>query len=103
MSKENGQVFTPNWIVKEMINLCDIKDITKIKVIDNSCGDGAFICEIVKQIIGAKPNNIKQVLEENVFGIELDKPAYQQCLNNLKEIEKEYQLPKINWNIKLKH
>lgn len=83
-----------------MINLCDIKDITKIKVIDNSCGDGAFICEIVKQIVEANPNNIKQLLEENVFGIELDKQAYQQCLNNLKKIEKEYQLPKIKWNIR---
>ncbi|QZX49305.1 class I SAM-dependent DNA methyltransferase [Mycoplasma sp. E35C] len=99
MSKEKGQVFTPNWIVKEMIKFSDIKDITKLKVIDNACGDGAFICEIVKQIIKAKPKNIKKVLEENVAGIELDQTAYKMCLVKLKVIEKEFNLPKIKWNI----
>lgn len=100
MSKEKGQVFTPNWIVKEMINFCDINDITKIKIIDNSCGDGAFICEIVKQIISKKPMNIKEVLENNIVGIELDPTAYNKCIKNLKIIEKENELPGINWNIK---
>ena len=99
MSKEKGQVFTPNWIVKEMIKFCDIDDITRIRIIDNSCGDGAFICEIVKQIISKKPKNLKRILEKNIVGIELDQIAYNQCLNNLKEIEKENNLPKIKWNI----
>ncbi|AWX42838.1 Type IIS restriction enzyme Eco57I [Metamycoplasma cloacale] len=99
MSKEKGQVFTPNWIVKEMIKFCDIDDITKIKIIDNSCGDGAFICEIVRQIIYKKPTNLKKILENNIVGIELDEMAYNQCLNNLKEIEKQHKLPKIKWNI----
>lgn len=100
MSKEKGQVFTPNWIVKEMIKFCDIDDITRIKIIDNSCGDGAFICEIVKEIILKKPTNIKEVLENNIFGIELDSTAYNKCIKNLKIIEKENELPSINWNIK---
>ncbi|WP_033379013.1 class I SAM-dependent DNA methyltransferase [Mesomycoplasma moatsii] len=99
MSKEKGQVFTPNWIVKEMIEFCDIDDITKIKIIDNSCGDGAFICEIAKQIISKNPKNIKDILENNIIGIELDTVAYNQCIKKLKEIEKENRLPKINWNI----
>lgn len=99
MSKEKGQVFTPNWIVKEMIKFSNIIDITKIKIIDNSCGDGAFICEIVKQVISKKPKNIKKILENNVVGIELDPNAYNQCIKNLKKIEKENKLPKINWNI----
>ena len=99
MSKEKGQVFTPNWIVKEMINFCNINDITKTKIIDNSCGDGAFICEIVNQIISKKPKNLKEVLEKNVVGIELDPIAYNECIKNLKKIEKENNLPKINWNI----
>lgn len=99
MSKEKGQVFTPNWIVKEMIKFSDIDDITKIKIIDNSCGDGSFICEIVKQIISKRPYNIKKILENNIVGIELDQIAYNKCLNNLKKIEEEYKLPRIKWNI----
>lgn len=53
-TKMLGQVFTPNHIVQKMLKMVDYdlsKDLTNIKIIDNSCGDGAFLQEIVQILI----------------------------------------------------
>lgn len=49
--KTRGKIYTPNYIVK---NVCDLANYTigkinKKHVIDNSCGDGAFLIEIVER------------------------------------------------------
>ena len=46
--KEQGKVYTPDYIVKNILNLAGYKgnNILQKHVIDNSCGDGAFLKEI---------------------------------------------------------
>lgn len=47
--KNLGQIFTPNFLVK---------NILQKHIIDNSCGNGAFLCEIVKIYINEAKNKI---------------------------------------------
>ena len=51
--KDFGQVFTPSNIVKDVLDAAGYKgeNILKKHVIDNSCGDGAFLIEIVERYI----------------------------------------------------
>lgn len=53
--KQLGQVMTPNNIVEHMINLLELtqEDILNKIFIDNSCGDGIFIKELLKRGVPA--------------------------------------------------
>jgi len=46
-------VFTPEWIVEEILNSVNFKNTNMLnkKIIDPACGDGAFLKVIVKRII----------------------------------------------------
>lgn len=50
--KNRGQVYTPKYLVNIILDIGGYsgKKILKKHVIDNSCGNGAFLCEIVKDI-----------------------------------------------------
>ena len=47
--KNNGQVFTPDYIVDKILDMACYydKNILKKDIIDNSCGSGAFLKKIV--------------------------------------------------------
>ena len=50
--KTLGQVFTPHYLVCDILNVAGYitgNDILKNHIIDNSCGDGAFLFEIIKR------------------------------------------------------
>jgi len=107
--KTLGQVFTPDWIVKEILNSVNFIDanILNKKIIDPACGDGAFLRIIVSRIIDEclKQNltieEIKKQLEINVYGIEIDQVEFSNCLKNLNELIENKLNNKINvnWNI----
>lgn len=94
--KNLGQIFTPNFLVK---------NILQKHIIDNSCGNGAFLCEIVKIYINeAKKQNfdnktIKNHLQTYIHGIEIDENLYQNCIQNLQNLTKN--IGKISWDITL--
>lgn len=105
--KELGQVFTPKKLVEDMLNFVDYtgSKILKKHIIDNSCGDGAFLIEIVKKYIDEhqKLHNsltkIKKELETYIHGIELDADTYIACLNNLDKTALLYGITNVKWNI----
>jgi len=107
--KTLGQVFTPNWIVKEILDSSGFTNDNLInkKIIDPACGDGAFLKIIVERIIDflLKKNipkeKIKEYLENYVYGIEIDETEFNNCLLNLNEIIKEKLTNdlKVNWKI----
>ena len=72
------------------------------KVLENSCGEGNFLCEIVKRYIldareRSMPDNmIKEGLERDIHGIEKEKDVVQKCLSNLDETAKEYNITEVN-------
>ena len=83
-NKHTGQVFTPNFIVKNILDFANYnnENILKKSIIDNSCGEGAFLCEIVEMYINTFLQNnqnteqLKQELEEYIVGIEIDNNSY---------------------------
>ena len=54
-TKEKGVVYTPQYIVKIILDQANYKGekILRKHVIDNSCGDGAFLVEITNRYIEA--------------------------------------------------
>lgn len=92
--KHSGQVFTPDYLVNLILDEAGYLGDTILQkhCIDNSCGDGAFLCEIVSRYINEflKVSNDLQKLRTEIFtyihGIELDPVAFNNCLDNLKAI-----------------
>ncbi len=83
----------------------DKPTILKKHVIDNSCGDGAFLIEIVRRycslFLAQKHDlsELKEDLETYVHGIELDAAECNACVQNLNRVVESYGLSDLNWNI----
>lgn len=105
--KHIGQVFTPRFIVDEMLNYCGYtgESVLKKHVIDNSCGDGAFLCEILTRYCeeGKKQslsiNELRKDLETYIHGIDTDEVAYKACLENLSAIAQSYGIDNVKWDL----
>jgi adenine-specific DNA-methyltransferase len=106
IKKANGVVYTPDWVVRLILdNLHYTGKIEDKKIIDPACGDGAFLSIVVKRfIVSAKSNNknnqeIKFLLENNIFGWDIDEEAIGECKKYLTNIALKYGLKNINWNL----
>lgn len=105
--KHSGQVFTPDHIVALMLDYCGYsgKGIIGKHIIDNSCGDGAFLCIIVtrycKEWLGHSDDKLQlqHHLETYIHGIELDPVAYNNCIFNLNCITEAFGINDVNWDI----
>lgn len=105
--KHSGQVFTPDFLVEDILNYSGYVsgNILQKHVIENSCGDGAFLCEIVARycddFLTSHGHNegLKEELEHFIHGIELDKTAFENCLYNLNLLVANYSLSNVNWDI----
>jgi adenine-specific DNA-methyltransferase len=92
--KNLGQVSTPDSIVNFMLDAIGYQGeaILNKHILDNSCGDGAFLKSVVKIYVEvAKEKNlsqkeIKKGLETYIHGVEIDPPTYKNCLKNLNSI-----------------
>lgn len=107
MNKRNnklGKVYTPTKIVRLILDLTGYQGdaIHNKHVIDNSCGDGAFLCEIVRRYcnLANKDTNLKDELETYIHGIDIDEIAVKECRQNLNLIAKEFGLTDLNWDVK---
>lgn len=107
-NKSDGQVFTPDFIVEEMLD--NIKynsnEIIEKHVIDNSCGDGAFLYEVVKRYIywGLQSKNSEMVAKDlsiYVHGIDVDDVAVCSCIERLNSLVRENGLPEVEWDIRV--
>ena len=105
-AKTNGVVYTPEWIVKlilDHVGYCD--NIYNKKIIDPACGDGAFLDIIAHRLIkDARQNKIsdtqtKTLLEANLFGFDTDAEAVKQCIAKLNKSTNELGFYDIDWQI----
>jgi adenine-specific DNA-methyltransferase len=101
-----GKIYTPNWIVNLILDHLDYKEnIYNKKIIDPACGDGAFLVIIVDRFIRDAMNHkiqkkeIKSLLENNIFGIDLDKNAITICKEQLDQIAASYNIYDVEWNL----
>lgn len=105
--KHGGQVFTPQYLVKGILDFASYTsgNILRRHVIDNSCGDGAFLCEIVDRycrdfLLENKGIDVlKAELEEFVHGIEIDRMTCDNCRKNLSRAAKRYGLTDVRWDL----
>lgn len=106
----NEQVFTPSKIVSDMLYHVGYKkgNIRKKHIIDNSCGDGAFLTTIVSYYItdcwenNVGTEEIIQELETYIHGIEIDEETHKKCIENLNNLVKRYfgEKVKVNFDIR---
>lgn len=105
--KQHGRVYTPDYLVKVILDFggYDKPNILKKHVIDNSCGDGAFLTEIVRRycafFLTQKQDllKLKHELETYIHGIELDAVECDKCILNLNKVVEEYGISKVKWDI----
>ena len=89
--KNYGQIFTPRYIVVEMLDYIGYTspNILGKHIIDNSCGDGAFLIEIIDrycrqyEIEHHTLNGVIQDLEKFIHGIEKDKETHSLCIKRM--------------------
>lgn len=106
-TKEKCQIFTPDDIVKDMLDHLGYSDHLYGKtILENSCGNGQFLKEIViRYITDCKKRElsrtkIKNGLGRDIFGIELDPVRHQECIDALNAITDKFDIKRVNWQIK---
>ncbi|WP_313413250.1 Eco57I restriction-modification methylase domain-containing protein [Sedimentibacter sp.] len=100
------QVFTPAQNVSELLDYVGyISNLSGKKVIENACGDGNILTEIVRRYIidaltqNKKIEEIRQGLQSDVYGIEIDEVHYKNCINNLTYVAESFNIFNVKWNV----
>ena len=109
--KHSGQVFTPTNIVKMMLDLCEYfgEHVRCCHIMENSCGNGAFLEEIVRRYCTnyLKNNSNKDILRHElqtyIHGIESDKSVYYECLGRLDKTAADFDIHFVQWDVKLQN
>ena len=116
--KKDGKIFTPKDTVWRMLELLKYYSLQRRKdgtvfwpntrkhIIDNSCGDGAFLVKIVDfycHNVGIttlrNKKELKSMLETYIHGIELDPVEYEKCIANLDEVARLNGIKDVKWDI----
>lgn len=116
--RKDGRIFTPKETADRMLS--DILGWDKLKyengrvywpnarkhIIDNSCGDGAFLALVVDFYIHnvsvttrRNKQEIKRLLETYIHGIELDPVEYQKCIERLDRVAALDGIKDVKWDI----
>lgn len=107
--KHLGQIYTPAYLVEDILDCVGYTaggDILERHVIDNSCGDGAFLEEIVRRYAAAysarrgKRRSLASHLSEYVHGVEIDAQAHAACLERLNAVALELGLGEVAWDVR---
>lgn len=105
MKKEYGQVFTPIEIVNYILDSCGLsknqiskiptQEILNLKISDIAVGEGIFLTEVFERLLSELrnrkdlPSSIKSIekyiLENVIYGIDIDGEAIAKARNNLVE------------------
>ena len=100
------QIFTPAKNVIELLNTAGYKEnLFEKKILENACGDGNILKEIVRRYIQDALNQNKTLseiqlgLENNIYGFEIDPRHYQKCIQNLNDIANIYNITDVHWKI----
>ena len=87
--QQRGQFMTPSSLTASIVDCLELSRETK--VLEPSFGDGAFILPLIRRFIqlysGTGRHRLKQVLQNNIYGVEIDAVLYDRCLS---QIESEF-------------
>ena len=103
----NCQIQTPQKYVQQMLDYVDYsKKLYGKKVLENSCGEGNILLEVVKRYIESAKSEkhsaeeIKNGLNKDIEAYEIDKECIEKCKNRLNKLAASYGIEGIEWNIK---
>lgn len=90
IKKENGVVFTPEWVADFMVGeaLNSQKITGKEKVLDAGCGEGVFTIIAAKKLAKLSGKPINKVIEENIYFIDLSPNYIEKTKQNLQKLSK---------------
>lgn len=105
-TKTEGQVFTSTGIVTMILDSVRYtgKSVLTKTIMEPSFGKGAFLIEIASRIIhegraeGKSANEIKEIIEKCVYGIEKDEDLYREAIQKLNELLMTYDIPLPSWS-----
>lgn len=100
--KQHGRVYTPAYLVRTILDFGGYwgNGIVGKHVIDNSCGDGAFLCEIVERYCCQYQEvDLKEHLQSFIHGIELDVHERDRCIENLNRVAAVYGIEGVEWDV----
>jgi hypothetical protein len=85
--KQTAEVFTPTTLVQEMLDKLEYEDSTLFSdptktFIDNSCGDGQFLSEVVIRKMERSGCSLEQALS-TTYGVELMADNVIECKKRL--------------------
>lgn len=106
--KHSGQVFTPDYLARNILDCAGYGggNVLRRHVVDNSCGDGAFMCAFVERYCEAflagsdDKAALRLELQTYIHGIELDTVAYGCCMDNLDSLARGYGLEGVQWDVR---
>ena len=98
---DHGEVFTPSWMVEDMLNLVkDESERIDSRFLEPACGDGNFLKVVLQRKLATVESRYgKSEFERNhyalfslmcIYGIELLGDNVQQCRKNLLDIFAKY-------------
>ncbi|MBI3020348.1 MAG: N-6 DNA methylase, partial [Parcubacteria group bacterium] len=88
--KENGVVFTPEWVVDFMIDeaLKNEKINGSEKILDAGCGEGAFTILAAQKFSKLSGKRIDKVIEDNIYFADISEKYVETTKRNLQKISK---------------
>lgn len=100
--KRFGQVYTPPFIVKKILDDLDYNSplLLQKTILDPACGDGRFLEEVVKRIICYSPTHQLTQNLSFVHGWDIDNEAVTLCIDKLNLLISAYEIT-IKWNIQV--
>lgn len=106
--KANGRFYTPDFMVDNILDLSGYDDdnILYKHIIDNSCGNGAFLVKIVDRYcqkaisVNLTKETIKTHLGTYIHGIEIDYNECKKCITNINSVAESYGISCVKWDIK---
>lgn len=102
----NCQIPTPTEYVKKMLDYAGYKkNLFGKKVLENSCGEGNILSEIVKRYVedsikmGYTIDEIIRGLEVDIEGFDVDQDKILKCIDKLNLLLLKYDIEGVKWNI----
>ena len=89
--KQNGVVFTPEWVADFMID--EVLNKQKIngneKILDAGCGEGVFTIIATQKFSKLSGKPINKVVEENIYFADISKEYIEKTKQNLQKLSKD--------------
>ena len=107
--KHIGQVFTPDYLVKNILDEAGYfgENILEKHCMENSCGNGAFLCEIIRRYYNEyvayyhKAEGVEAHLYKYIHAIEIDSHTFNIDLqHNISELCKSLNLKNVHFDLR---